>query len=120
MKIGPTHHLWPWLIEYAGFTLLAYKIDEADGKTPLERSRGRSAPQRGVGFAECVMYKPAKTVKLAKDEARWEYGIWLGILIDTGENIIGTNKGVIRCRAITPLEKKKKYNKEKIEEMKGT
>eukprot|EP00973_Karenia_brevis_P041279 5712036-Karenia_brevis.AAC.1 len=21
MKIGPSHHLWPWLIENAGFTL---------------------------------------------------------------------------------------------------
>eukprot|EP00973_Karenia_brevis_P035251 4862570-Karenia_brevis.AAC.1 len=30
MKIGSSHHLWPWLIKYAGFTLLAYKIDEAD------------------------------------------------------------------------------------------
>eukprot|EP00973_Karenia_brevis_P075571 10498545-Karenia_brevis.AAC.1 len=120
MKINPSHHIWPWLIEYAGFTLLAYKIDEADGKTPLERSRGRSAPQRGVAFGECVMYKPAKTVRLAKDEARWEYGIWLGIIIDSGENIIGTSKGAIRCRAIAPLEKKKKYDKARLEEMKGT
>ena len=30
MKIDSTSHVWPWLIEYAAFTLYAFKIDDDD------------------------------------------------------------------------------------------
>eukprot|EP00973_Karenia_brevis_P003752 518835-Karenia_brevis.AAC.1 len=77
MKIGPQHKIWPWLIEYAAQTLLTGKMGP-DGKTAMERYRGNRSHQAIVSFGEQILYKPAKTVRLAKDEARWEHGTWLG------------------------------------------
>eukprot|EP00973_Karenia_brevis_P089103 12356560-Karenia_brevis.AAC.1 len=77
MKIGPDHKIWPWMIEYAANTLLISKIGP-DGKTALERYRGTQSHQSIVSFGEQVLYKPAKTVRIFKDEMRWEPGTWLG------------------------------------------
>ena len=38
MKIKADAHIWPWLIEYAAFTLYAFKVDDDDGLTALERT----------------------------------------------------------------------------------
>eukprot|EP00973_Karenia_brevis_P044315 6138795-Karenia_brevis.AAC.1 len=103
MKIAPDHQVWPWLIEYAAHTLLACKMG-SDGQTALERYRGTRSHQSIVAFGEQVWYKPMKTVKVYKDEARWEPGTWLGVNIETREHIVGTSKGVIKCRAITAVE----------------
>ena len=51
-------------------------------------------------FAEHIYFKPAKTVSISKDEPRWRTGIWLGFIDHTNEHLIGTTKGVIKCRAI--------------------
>eukprot|EP00973_Karenia_brevis_P095124 12425779-Karenia_brevis.AAC.1 len=86
----------------------------------MERYRGSKSHQAIVSFGEQVLYKPAKTVKVHKDDPRWEYGTWLGVSMETREHIVGTSKGVIRCRAITALEEEKKFQADKINEMQGT
>ena len=40
MTISPESHIWPWMIEYAGYTLLSSKMD-SDGKTAMQRYRGK-------------------------------------------------------------------------------
>ena len=72
-----------------------------------------------AAFGEKVLYKPSKTVRLAKDEPRWLHRIWLGILYDSNEHIIGTADGVIKCRAITALEENKKFCREDLEKIRG-
>eukprot|EP00973_Karenia_brevis_P042574 5893899-Karenia_brevis.AAC.2 len=119
MKIDSTSHIWPWLIEYAAFTLYAFKIDDDDGLTALERTRGKATHQAIVAFGERVMYKPAKSVRVEKAEARWEDGVWLGVSPETHEHLIGTSRGVVKCRAISAVEESKKFDKNFIEEMKG-
>ena len=52
MKIESSSHIWPWLIEYAAFTLYAFKIDHSDGLTAMERTRGKSTHQAIVAFGE--------------------------------------------------------------------
>eukprot|EP00973_Karenia_brevis_P086827 12041848-Karenia_brevis.AAC.1 len=96
MTLSPSSSIWPWPIEYAAFTLLAYKVDSDDGRTALERTRGRTTHQGIVAFGECVQYKPAKSIRIEKAEARWESGIWLGIIVETSEHMIGTEKGVVK------------------------
>eukprot|EP00973_Karenia_brevis_P033346 4600183-Karenia_brevis.AAC.1 len=103
MKISSGSDVWPWLIEYAAFTLHAFKQDALDGKSAFERIRGRSIHQCIVAFSEHVHYKPAKSVSIEKAEARWEKGVWLGIIPESQEHIIGTKAGVIKCRAISAM-----------------
>eukprot|EP00973_Karenia_brevis_P048904 6783947-Karenia_brevis.AAC.1 len=75
MKTSSGSKLWPWLVEYAAFTLHAFKQDALDGKSAFERIRGRSIHQCIVEFSEQVQYKRAKSVSIEKAEAKWEKGI---------------------------------------------
>ena len=107
MTIGPQHKLWPWLTEYAAHTLLASNMGQ-DGKTALERYRGHQSHQAIVSIGEQVLYRPAKTVKTFKDEMRWEPATWLGVNVETREHIVGTAKGVVKCRAIAAVEEERR------------
>ena len=69
---------------------------------------------------EKILYKPSKTVKMDKTEARWKYGLWLGIIEHTCEHIMGTENGVIKCRAISPLSGQERFDAVLINAMKGT
>ena len=71
-------------------------------------------------FGEKVFYKPAKTVEINKSEAKWRYGIWLGVIEHTSEHIVGTADGVIKCRAVAPLPEDNQYDAEFLEKMRGT
>ena len=44
MKIDSTSHIWPWLIEYVAFILYAFKVDNDDGLTAMERTRVARPP----------------------------------------------------------------------------
>ena len=117
-KIEASHPLWPWLIEYAAMCIYMYQVG-TDGKTARQRTRGRGAMASTVGFGEQVLYKPMKTVKLDKGEARWLRGTWIGIIDHTNEHIIGTSEGVVKCRAIHPREKDMKWDVEAMASVKG-
>ena len=40
----------------------------------------------------------SKSVGKEKHDSRWEEGIWLGIREESGENVVGTNTGVLKAR----------------------
>ena len=56
-------------------------------------------------FGEAVMWKPMKTAanRRNKGEPRWEEGCWMGVIFETDEAIIGTEKGMVRCRDVHRL-----------------
>eukprot|EP00973_Karenia_brevis_P064001 8893993-Karenia_brevis.AAC.1 len=93
MTINSKSHIWPWLIEYSAFTLFAFKVDDDDGLTAIERTRGKTTHQSIVAFGERVHFKPAKTIRVEKAEPKWCDGVWLGIIVETHEHIIGTSRG---------------------------
>ena len=53
-----------------------------------------------VEFGECVFHQPLKHLELGKAEARWGTGICLGFKINSGEEIIATDEGIIKIRSI--------------------
>ena len=97
-----------------------YQTDRGDGLTPYQRIRGRVAMTRIVRFGEKVLYKPSKTVKMDKTEARWKYGLWLGIIEHTCKHIIGTEHDVVKCGAISPLCGQERFDAVLINAIKGT
>ena len=119
-RMTPSHPVWPWLIEYAAQTLLYWRISGDDGLTAMQRIRGRSTTSPKPRFGEHVLYKVSKTVKLGKSEARWRRGVWLGIVELSDEHIIGTEIGVIKCRAVTSLPGDQRFKAEALEAMRGT
>ena len=86
-----------------------YKVG-ADGKTARQRTRGKASMIGTVAFGEQVLYKPTKTVKLSKIDARWNEGTWLGIIDHTNEHIIGTEDGVIKFRASHPRDRETRWD----------
>eukprot|EP00973_Karenia_brevis_P008364 1131407-Karenia_brevis.AAC.1 len=74
MTIGSGSKIWPWLVEYAAFTLHAFKQDALDGEFAFERLKGRSIDQCIVAFGEQVHYKPAKSVSIETAGVKWEKG----------------------------------------------
>ena len=76
-------------------------------------------PRARIG--EKVLYKTMKTVKLKDDtEKRWRYGIWLGVIENTSEHIIGTKEGVVKCRAVSQITDDRKFDREFSAEIRGT
>jgi hypothetical protein len=61
-----------------------------------------------------------KTVKIDKDQPRWNKGTWIGIIDHTNEHIIGTEEGVVKCRSIHPMERSKKWDVEAMKKIKGS
>ncbi len=58
------------------------------------------------------MYLKAQSKGKAKMDLRWGDGVWLGIREELEEHIVGTDKGVIKCRS----RRIKGSDKEKWEE----
>ncbi len=96
-RLAGDHCAIPWLVRHAAAVVGRYQIG-ADGKTAHRRLRGRDFRRDVADFGECVMYLRPETVGKDKAESRWEEGAWLGVRDESGEIIIGTNKGVIKAR----------------------
>ena len=121
MKLADNHPIWPWLIEYAGQTLHMFQVTRGDGLTPSQRIRGKTSSGPRARIGDKVLYKMMKTVKADNDtERRWKYGIWQGMIEHTGEHVIGTKEGTLKCRAISQLVPDKRYDAEFFDSTRGT
>ena len=110
----------PWLIRYAAQTIHSFKIHRIDGRTSRQRIRSDPTIPEIPKFGERVMFKPAKTVSIQKDQSRWRTGIWLGFIDDTNEHIIGTCRGTLKCRAIRRFDASEQFSAVEIDEMRGS
>ena len=66
-----------------------------------------------------MLYLQMKIVKISKGMPAKRPGIWLGINERTEENLIGTEKGVIKCRTVTRLSDQDAWDGELLNRMKG-
>ena len=79
--------------------------------TPAQRICGKTSTGPRARIGEKVLYKMMKTVKMDNDtEPRWKPGIWQGMVEHTGEHIIGTGEGTVKCRAISELVPESRYD----------
>ena len=76
-----------------------YKVGE-DGKTAYQRWKGRKYARAIAEFGECVIYCRLGSKGIDKLDERWEEGIWLGSKDESDEILIGTEKGVVKARAV--------------------
>lgn len=85
--IDARHPVLTWLVDHASFLLNRLEV-AADGKTAYERMKGKKAEVLGLEFGEKVMWKHPKGQKMEKLNARWSFGMFLGIRARSTEAII--------------------------------
>ena len=91
------HPSIPWLFEHAADTINRVRIG-ADGRTAYWRHKGRDFNTKVAGFGENVWYLKLASAGRHKFDPRWDNGIYLGIIDDTGEVTIGTDKGAVKAK----------------------
>lgn len=102
MKIPEQSPLMAWLVRWSAEFISKYTRGD-DGKSPYERIRGEPSGVPLVPFGEKVMYFLVEIVKKQKGEAAEMPGIWLAVNERIEENLVGTERGVIKCRTVSRL-----------------
>ena len=120
-KIQNGSNIIPWIVRWAGELISKYALG-FDGKTPYERIRGERCRVPMAIFGECVLYLPLKTAKSFKEQAqpRMKQGIWLGVVERIEEAIIGTDRGIVKCRTVNRLPEDQRWNQTLLKTFKGT
>ena len=95
-----------FMAEYGAYLHCRLEVGR-DGKTAYERTKGKAGKVLGVEFGEKLLWKVRKkTGKQEKLNARWEYGIFVGVRPRSGELIIATPAGICKVRSVrrVPME----------------
>ena len=96
VPIDSNHPVHTWLVEYASSILRRNRVGN-DGKSALERLKGRRSRRHVPEFGEAIMFLPL--VKIGESTGTRAYpGIYLGIRDRSDELIIVDGEGVVRAR----------------------
>ena len=119
-KVMAGNAIWPWIIETSGTIMRRFGV-MADGMTPFQKHRGEASVKPWAHVGERVLYRPAKTVVLAKEDNRWIDGISVGMIDRTGEYLIATSEGIIKT-AYEPSRHpvNEQWSMDEIERIRGT
>ena len=91
-----------WVVRWAAEVLSKY-APGIDGGPPYERSREEKCLVPLVPFGERVMHLPFQTVKCSKGVLAKRPGIWFGASERAEETLIGTTRGVVKCRTVSRM-----------------
>ena len=93
------HNLLPWAVQYAG-QLLNRAHKGEDGLTAYQRSTGkRELPRKYAAWGEKVLWLEGSKKKAQAGE-KWHDGIFLGLVDESEEAVIGTPNGCFKSRSI--------------------
>ena len=101
-KVDPRLLIVSFIPEYTAYLLNRLEVGK-DGKTGYERAKGKRACVMGVEFGEKVLFKVRFKEKMAKIEARWEPGIFVGVRGRSGDFWIAVKGKVFGVRSIRRL-----------------
>lgn len=120
-KIDLNSAFGTWLIRHSAEILTKFKVGTG-GKTAWRRRRGEDCDKPLAICGEKVMYLPLKTATSHADkgEPQMYEGIWLGVNSRTEEVLIGTRRGVVKCRTTKRLPEGQRWDATLVREMKGT
>ena len=108
MDIDAEERIVNFLPEYAGYLLNRLEVGK-DGKTPYERNKGKKATVLGIEFGEKLFWKTKAGQKMQKINARWEYGIFVGIKRTSGEVWVATPEGIMKARSVKRIPKEQRW-----------
>ncbi len=98
--IGRNHIIIKWLVKYAA-TLINIASVGKDSKTAYDRRHGRKWKKALPIFGECIWWMRPESKGEQKLETRWEDGVYLGVVTESGEIIVGNHEGVVEVRTFS-------------------
>ena len=101
-KLDYGHPLLPWLVEHAANVRNRHAVGK-DGRTPIERARGKRISRPLCEFGEKVLCMPVGARKTRRRLDRFVEGIYVGCLYLDGRSIVATDKGAVVCRTIRTM-----------------
>ena len=117
-ELKPEDNVIPWMVAHAASLISRYHKGP-DGLTAHRRLRGKEFRVDVCEFGECVWYMKPGSVGKDKFDNKWEDGVWLGVVNESGENIIGTSEGCIKVRAVKRKPIEKRWDKDHMGIMRG-
>ena len=104
-KLPVKHAAFAWLVEHATDVLNRFAVGR-DGKTAVQRLKGKSCDKYSHEFAAPVMFRVCGKVGSASMAERWYSGIWLGKRLGTEEHVVMKEDGtVVRARSVREVDK---------------
>ena len=118
--------VWPWLIRHAAWLHNRFHV-KYNGRTCYEELYQTRYKNEVVAFGESVLFMepyPASRRKKQgkrrqKMDASMEPGIWLGRAEESDEHLVGTSRGVQRCRTVRRREESSQWDERLFAEIKG-
>ena len=125
-RIPPSHDILAWMVDHVA-SIYRRVVVGVDGKTPMERIRGRKGRDIMAEFGEYVHYMPLRGDVDDKRQAkadmapRFIYGVFLG-LSDRSDELVVFNKteGVRKARTIRRLPDEQRWNRDALLEVQGS
>ena len=120
VRVDTLHPVLTWLCEFASYMMNRMEVS-ADGKTPYERVKGKRAEVLGLEFAEKVLWKHHPGKKMEKMNARWGYGLFLGVKTKSGELIVvdGETKEIKYVRTVKRIPEEQRWDAGNLEWVMG-
>ena len=111
VNIDVLHPVLTWLCEFVGYMVNHMEV-ASDGKTPYERVKGKRSEVMGLEFCEKVLWKYHPGKRMAKFDARWGYGLFLGVRSRSGELIVvdGERKEVKYVRTVKRILEEQRWD----------
>ena len=91
--VPPDAGILCWLAEFAAYLMNQCDVG-SDGKTPLQRLRGRRDNTPILEFGEKILYLPPKPARGGKGEPRFHPGVFVGLLNSSSEAVVVTEQGM--------------------------
>ena len=99
------HPIFAWLVEYRADLYNRYQLGR-DGKTTMQRLKGKRCIHPSVEFAQHIMFRVVGKVQGGMMKVRWMSGLYIGKRPGSEENLVMTEEGkVVRARAIKEMHK---------------
>ena len=91
--------------------------ESSDSKTPYERVKGKRSEVMGLEFCEKELWKYHPGKRMAKFDARWSYGLFLGVRSRSGELIVvdGESKEVKYVRTVKRIPEEQWWDPNNLE-----
>ena len=109
MDIPCTSTVFPWLVKHAQWLINKYLI-HSDGKTSWERRWGRPYDRGICDLLEAIYFRI--NGRLAKADAAWKLGLWVGKDTESDEHLVLTEEGAFKTRSIRRLPLADQQNKD--------
>ena len=93
--------------EYAAYLMNRLEVGK-DGKVAYDRANGKKPIVLGTEFGEKLLYKVMPTSKMEKINARWEYGILVGVRRRDWEVWVAVKGKILSARSVKriPVEQR--------------